>query len=114
LSFKNFGIKFRIICLDGLLFVILCALRAAIVGFVIFKAYPVMWEFIKMTWTLNKVNTWQYPDEPFFTNCNVFNAFLTWCIWIPASFAIYFYGIIIPSVILLLCAASLIKDPAGA
>jgi hypothetical protein len=81
LTFNNFGIKFRIYCLDGSLFLILCTFRAVIVGYIIFWMIPALWEFFSMTWTLNSVNWWQDPNERFFTNCSRFNAVLVWLLW---------------------------------
>jgi hypothetical protein len=51
-----------------------------------------------MTWNLSKINTWKSKEEPFFTNCSLFNAFVTWLFWIINMFCIYllmFYGIIL-------------------
>lgn len=47
-----------------------------------------------MTFYLNSINWWQYPDEPFFTNCSKFNATLTWIIWLSSMFGLIIYGII--------------------
>ena len=90
LTFNNFGFKFRN-CFDGLLFVILSTFRAMLVGYVLFIIYPMIFEWFGMTWNLNTMNWWQYPDEPWVTNCCPVSAVYTNIIWFFSMIFIYVY-----------------------
>ena len=104
LSLKNFGIRFRVKCLDYTLLVILILIRTLLVAYTIVFIYPDIWKIIVMTWNLNKENTWKSEDEPFFTNASMFNAFICWIFWFIYIWSIYFFIYILP--LIFICVVS--------
>lgn len=97
LSQGNFGLRTRIKCIDYSLTFILICLRICLILFYFFVLVPKACKIVNYTWKFNKINTWQDPDnEPFFTNCSLFNAFTCWYLYCAYMFLIYILMIYLP------------------
>ena len=104
LSLKNFGIRFRVKCLDYTLLAILILFRTLLVAYSFVFICPDIWKSIVMTWNLNKENTWKSEDEPFLTNASLVNAFICWMYWFIYIWSIYFFIYILP--LIFICVVS--------
>ena len=99
-SMNNFGIRIGVKCLDVLLLLILMVMRTAMILYQFIVLLPLSWKFIKMTYYLNQENWWKHPDEPFFTNCSIFNAILCWVMWLVLRFYIFLFMYIFPVILI--------------
>ena len=61
---NNFSIRMGIKCLDILFLLILMIARTAMLGYVATVLAPMGWEFIKLTYYLNKSNWWESHSLP--------------------------------------------------
>ena len=95
-TLNNFGIRFGVNCLDKLLLLVLMVLRLCMLIYLFKELFPVIIEVCKLTYHLNEENWWTNPDEPFFTNCSAFNAFICWFAWSITRFYIFFFMYVLP------------------
>lgn len=80
--YRNLGFRTRFCCINYTWCLIFIVIRLFILVFVIYIVFPLIWEFIKITWTINKKNYWKDESEGFITNNSNFNATVCWIIWI--------------------------------
>lgn len=80
-------------------FVFVC-IRLAIAVYYVFWLIPSMFRLFMFALTLQEANWWKKQNDPFFTNCSPYNAFITWILWI--SFEITYWVFIIYGIILII------------
>jgi hypothetical protein len=55
----------------------------------VFWLAPAYFRVFMFAMTLQKENWWHSKNEPFFTNCSGFNAFVCWWMWICLEMVYY-------------------------
>lgn len=96
------GIRTRIKCLDLLISLVFVLIRLCLLLIIFFFSLPQFFRILGKTWSLNKVNWWQSPDEPFFSSESFINSFICWGLWLYFSIIMYFlifYGTILSIVL---------------
>mmetsp|Transcript_17816 Transcript_17816/g.30205 ORF Transcript_17816/g.30205 Transcript_17816/m.30205 type:complete len:211 (+) Transcript_17816:353-985(+) len=93
---RNGGIRFRTGFFNILLTIVMVLLRVAMLGYTVTQIYPEAIQFVQMTWSLNQVNWWKSPDEPFFASYSLLNSLLANYLWLLTMVAIYIVILILP------------------
>ena len=99
-TFNNFGIRSRVVCFNYLLIVTLSFLRMLMAVYIILFIFVDFFNVLLVTWNLNKDNTWKSKDEPFITNCSVWNAFICWIFWFAYTMVLWVVVFLLPAIAL--------------
>mmetsp|Transcript_16473 Transcript_16473/g.27970 ORF Transcript_16473/g.27970 Transcript_16473/m.27970 type:complete len:381 (-) Transcript_16473:40-1182(-) len=103
LSQKNMGIQTQYDCVNFSLTLVLSTMRLSLLYYTFAYIYPETFKICLYCWNMNETNWWKSPDEPFFTNCSPFNAFLAnfyWFIVMIMDYFCIFYAIILAAILL--------------
>ena len=100
-SMKNFNIRIGVKCLDHFLLSILMLVRTAMLIYQFGFVLPMFCKWIKMTYYLNQENWWKNPEEPFFTNSSIFNAYVCWVTWLIFRSYTFLFMYVIPTILII-------------
>jgi len=92
LFYRNLGFRTRFCCINYSWCLVFMLIRLSILIYLIYNLYPIIRDFIKMTWTINKDNYWKDKNDPYISNNNIFNAVMCWIIWLIIIIA---FGLVI-------------------